>query len=272
MIKPKTHSEILQYSTVRIETEDGSVGTGFFFQFSLKRGNIPIIVTNKHVVGDGNKKVNLFLHSASGGNIDEDKINIKYKLEWIFHKDKDLCFCFAGPLFHYMKNELKKEIFFAPITEELIFDNDKLSDFGAVEDIIMVGYPNGLWDEKNNLPLFRKGITASHLAIDFNEESMGAVDMACFPGSSGSPIFILNENGYRDKKGNYYLGASRIVFLGILFKGPQIDARGKLIIEDLPTQKTIISNTPIMINMGYYIKSIKILDFKSIIEEKIKKD
>lgn len=30
----------------------------------------------------------------------------------------------------------------------------------------MVGYPNGIWDEKNNKPIFRKGITATDIRFD----------------------------------------------------------------------------------------------------------
>ena len=29
----------------------------------------------------------------------------------------------------------------------------------------MIGYPNGLWDEKHNLLIFRSGIAASHPAM-----------------------------------------------------------------------------------------------------------
>lgn len=57
----------------------------------------------------------------------------------------------------------------------------------------MLGYPIGLADARNNYPIFRKGYTAAHPAVDFNEDGIGLVDMACFPGSSGSPIYILNE-------------------------------------------------------------------------------
>lgn len=74
-----------------------------------------------------------------------------------------------------------------------------------LEELVMVGYPIGLSDTRNNYPIFRKGYTSAHPAVDFNDDGIGLVDMACFPGSSGSPIFILNEGGYRDKRGNFIL-------------------------------------------------------------------
>lgn len=49
--------------------------------------------------------------------------------------------------------------------------------------------------------------------------------------------------------------------------GPVYDSKGEIIVEDIPTQQKVSSITPQMINLGYYIKSEVILDFK----EKIKK-
>lgn len=155
--------------------------------------------------------------------------------------------------------------------ESIIPSKEKLQELCALEELVMVGYPIGLWDERNNLPIFRKGYTACHPAIDFNEDGIGLVDMACFPGSSGSPIYIFNEGGYNDKKGNTYLGASRLMLIGYLFAGPKYTATGDINIQTIPTQQKVIANTPIMANLGYYVKSSEILDFKSIIQTDLSK-
>ncbi|MGL5353385.1 MAG: serine protease, partial [Clostridium sp.] len=139
----------------------------------------------------------------------------------------------------------------------------------AIEDVTMVGYPNGLWNEANNLPLFRRGITASHPGFDFNDTNIGVVDMACFPGSSGSPIFILNENGYTDKTGTH-LGNSRLIFLGILFSGPTMSIDGTLIEKTIETKQNIIPRSFNMINLGYYIKAHELFSFINIIEKDLK--
>lgn len=61
------------------------------------------------------------------------------------------------------------------------------------------------------------------------------VDMACFPGSSGSPVFIYDRNGYRDRRTNTYnMGQQRIVFVGILYAGPQITNNGQIILGQQP--------------------------------------
>ena len=266
-MKPQTISEQMLYSTLRLEANDGSTGTGFFFNFAVDNNlYVPVIITNKHVVNNNQKEtVKFFLHLKSNDEPD-GKIAINFFTNWHFHPNKDLCFCFVNPLFQQIKSQTQKEVFFIPITEDVIWDNKKLEELSAIEDVVMTGYPNGLWDQKNNLPLFRKGITASHPAIDFNESSIGVVDMACFPGSSGSPIFILNENSFTDKRGNFYVGGKRVILLGVLFQGPRLNTKGELIVEDVLTQQKISSLTPMMINLGYYIKANEILAFKPIIK------
>ncbi len=266
-IEPKTLSEQMLYNTVRLTTSDGSTGTGFFFEFTIGDMRVPVIVTNKHVINNNPKElVNFSLHTKDG-----NVINIQFATNWTMHKDKDLCFCFVAPLITQIKEKQNKDVFYISINEKIILDSEKMQELSAIEDVVMVGYPNGLWDKENNFPIFRKGITASHPATDFNNKNIGAVDMACFPGSSGSPIFILNENGYSDKKGVTHMAAKRIIFLGVLFQGPQLNAKGDLVIEDIPTKQKISLNTPVMINLGYYIKSSEVLSFKSEIEASIAK-
>lgn len=66
----------------------------------------------------------------------------------------------------------------------ILATDEKIKDLSALEELVMVGYPIGLADARNNYPIFRKGYTAAHPAVDFNEDGIGLVDMACFPGSS----------------------------------------------------------------------------------------
>jgi hypothetical protein len=256
---PISISEQLQYSTIRIETDKGN-GTGFYFSFKIREKEIPIIITNKHVVDNkNNKQIRFSFHTN-----DRNFKTMTIERNWIFHpkKDIDLCFCFIADIIE------QYNIYYKPIEEELIWGNEKLKDLSTIEDVIMIGYPEGLSNEKYNLPLFRKGITASHPAIDFKPKGIpdntGVVDLACFPGSSGSPIFILNEGTYYNKVGNSLTIGSRIILLGILFVGPSFNSEGE--IKILTQQKISVST---MINLGYYIKSQEILNFKKLIEQKL---
>ena len=260
-MNPVSISEQMMYNTIRLETESGC-GTGSYFNYKIGDYLIPVIITNKHVVNyNEHEKVTFFVLTKDNNGNPSGNIKIQYDANWIFHKDKDLCFCYVNPIFEEVKKRYHKEVFYIANGIDLIPDQKKLEELSALEELVMVGYPIGLWDKVNNFPIFRKGFTACHPGIDFNEKGIGLVDMACFPGSSGSPIYILNEGGYRDKKGNTYLGSSRLFLIGYLFAGPQYSANGTLTVETIPTQQNIVPTTPIMVNLGYYVKSAEILSF-----------
>lgn len=266
-MKPISISEQLLYSTIKIETLDGSRGTGFFFNFKYDEKTVTVIVTNKHVINnDMNCVVSFDLHLSNEDDPSDKNVTVKYTNGWIPHSKHDLCFCFAVPLFEQIKKQFNRNVFFRALDESLIYDFEKLNELSAVEDVFMVGYPIGLSDIKNNLPLFRRGITSSHPAISFNEQDIGAVDMACFPGSSGSPIVIMNEGSYSSKNGTVSIG-QRVIFLGVLVKGPELNKEGKFIIKDIPTSQSVSFVTPLMINMGYYIQAHQLLEFRETIKK-----
>lgn len=273
-MQPVSISEQLMYNTIRLEGLNGTTGTGFFFSFVIDDKKIPCIITNKHVVNNNEYEVMKFnLHIKKDGIVSDENHSITYFSRWFFHPDKDidLCFCFASPVFIELKEKYNKEVYFIEITSDIIYSDNKLKQLSALEEVLMIGYPNGLWDKINNFPLLRTGSTASHPGYDFNNRSIGVVDMSCFPGSSGSPIFIINDNGYFDKTGEYHLGQKRAIFLGVLFSGPVMNSKGDISVENIPTNTRLFSNTNVMINLGYYIKSKEILEFQAIIEAELKK-
>jgi len=130
----------------------------------------------------------------------------------------------------------------------------------------MIGYPNGIWDEKNNMPIIRRGITATSPKYDYNNLPIFIIDCACFPGSSGSPVLIFNQGGYVDAKGTLNLGGSRVLLLGVLYAGPQHVAEGEIKTIDVPLQHVPISLSKIPNNLGFVVKAEKIHDFKELLQ------
>jgi hypothetical protein len=177
---------------------------------------------------------------------------------WIQHPgDIDLCSMPVGPL----REEARKngqEIFWAQSEESLIPSQESLEELGALEEVAMIGYPNGLWDSVNNYPIIRRGSTASHPAIDFNGKPYAVVDIASFPGSSGSPITILNTGIYSTAKGAIRVG-NRALLLGVLYAGPQYTAEGAIKIVEIPTIATPIVTTSMPLHLGYYVKAKEVL-------------
>lgn len=266
-MKPISISEQMMFNTVKLSTSSRS-GTGFFFTYSIDNKQYPVIITNKHVVNNKTQEEVVFtLHLKNEDDSSTENQNIAYNTNWYFHSKYDLCFCFINPIFELVKQKTGKDVFYRTIEETLIPSFEQLKELSQLEEVVMIGYPIGLFDKKNNFPIFRKGYTATHPAIDFDGKNIGLVDMACFPGSSGSPIFILNEHGYSDKKGNVHLGSTRVMLLGIQFAVPVYNSSGNI---EIKTQNPTLSiNTQQMTNLGYYIKSNELFEFKELIKKGI---
>lgn len=269
-------SEQLTHSTVRIESvlPDGNVatGTGFFFQF-LRNGeqHVPGIVTNKHVVENATEGRFFMTLADEEGNPQygsKHSFTIEnFQQSWIKHPDPniDLCAMPIAPLLN-LANEQDKRMFFISLNEDLIPSDKELGELNSMEEIIMIGYPNGIWDAANNMPIVRKGITATHPKFNYNGSHEFMIDAACFPGSSGSPVFLYNFGSYTTKQGGTVIG-SRIKLLGILYAGPQHTATGELEVVEVPTKNKPISVSRIPNNLGNVIKSKKVLE----LEPEIKK-
>ena len=178
---------------------------------------------------------------------------------WLKHPEAevDLCAMPIAPILNLL-NQQQKKLFFISIDNSLLPTQNELIDLRHVEDILMVGYPNGLWDEVNNMPLFRKGITSTHPKMDWNGKKEILIDAACFPGSSGSPVFLFDEGGYVDKRGNTVMGGTRIKLLGVLYAGPQHTVTGEIEIVTVPTVDKPMAFSGIPNNIGIVIKSEKL--------------
>ena len=264
-------AEQLMHTTVRLECllKDGrsSTGTGFFFSFKLDADQtIPLIFTNKHVIE--NSSIGTFFLTKCGddGNPiieNHEKISIdNFESHWIKHPDPDVDLA-AFPIAELL-TKIAQKIFFMPIDDSLIPEPDIVANLSGIEDITMIGYPNGIWDQQNNMPIVRKGITATNPKYDYNGLPIFVIDCACFPGSSGSPVLIVNQGSYADSKGNLNIG-NRIIFLGVLYAGPQHIAEGEITTIDVPLQKMSISLSHIPNNLSFVIKSQKIKDFMQLI-------
>lgn len=259
-------SDQLTHSTIRIECKTNCgicSGTGFYFNFLLsedKTCGVPCIVTNKHVVNDAidgtlsfSCKINDITHNET--------IHIKeFKQAWIFHPDPniDLCIMPVMPILESLTKQGKQPII-VWFDKTLIPTKEQIDNLTAIEDIIMIGYPDGIWDSINNKPIFRKGITATHPKYNFNGKKEFLIDAACFPGSSGSPVIIVNQGSYAN--GNGIAIGNRLYFMGIMYAGPQHTAAGEIRFAT-PTTYTRIPN-----NLGAVIKAEQLLVFDKILEK-----
>lgn len=263
-------SEMITYSTVliRCQYSNGTSGSGTGFIINLcqdKENNtcIPVLITNNHVVANSVKTVFEFCRADENGNpIDTQPISFVYQGNaWIHHPDSSVdlcCLLLAEALRQLEKNNTK--VFYIPLKTNLIPTQNNLEELSAMEDVVMVGYPIGLSDTYNHKPIIRRGITSSHPKKDYQGKKETLLDMACYPGSSGSPVFILNQGSYTVPTG--IVMGSRIHLLGVLYGGHEFNAQGVLHFANLPNVPVPVTRIPI--NLGIMIKAERVLEFETL--------
>ncbi len=270
--------EQLSHSTVRIETDypDGGRGTGsaFFYRFAVQsEQHVPVIVTNRHVIqGASRGRFLLTLQDADGmpdyGKHEAFEFD-SFESRWIPHPDPnvDLAVMPIAPLHHYADAKGLK-FFCVSFDDSLLPSPDDIKDFVGVESVTMVGYPNGLWDRKNNLPIFRRGVLASAYDKDWNGKKEFLIDVACFPGSSGSPVLVFDAGSYLTR--NSIVMGSRVKLLGVLYAGPQHTVEGQVKVVTIPVQQKAVSIAGIPNNLGIVLKASLLNDFDTLFRQNLK--
>ena len=282
MAERMSPADQLSFTTARIacKTKSGedSIGTGFFFNFSMSNGNnVPVIITNRHVIEDAQHGTFQLTDADNNGSPKVGTFTPIYldafQDFWVQHPDKDvdLCAMPIAPILHAAKAQ-GKTFFYRHMGKDLIATSAFMSELSALEEIVMIGYPVGIWDSHNNMPIFRKGITATRPDLDYEGRKEFMIDAACFPGSSGSPVLLFNVGGYTTKTGDTMLGQTRIKLLGVLYAGPQFTVEGKIQVVPVPTKTTPVSVSQIPTNLGLVIKAELILEFEEIFKKKLQQE
>ena len=254
----------LLHSTVRIECKDAqgaiSSGTGFNFSFEFDDFLVPAIITNRHVFqGAIQSDFHYTMADAQGRSTGRhERFSIyDFGKAWIDHPDPDvdLALLPTQPLFEQLE-KVGRRPFYINLSQGIIASPEMLSTLDAIEEITMIGYPNGLWDDVNNLPIVRRGITATSAAREYRGKKQFLIDAACFPGSSGSPVFIYNSGSFS----GLHLG-TRLTLIGVLFAGHIHTAVGEIKVVPIPTATLPVPVSQIPNNLGICIHASRILDF-----------
>lgn len=264
-------SDQLRYMTVRILTSSNQStnwtgsGTGFLYLFTKDDKSAPLLVTNKHVL-DGASVIGLTFHVTTDGN--ETPLPgsgrlisfLVHQVPIMRHPDAgvDLAAIAIAPLHeHAIKNE-GWQPFIKCLSKENLPSAEMMTDFGSLEDIVMVGYPTGIVDAVNNFPIVRRGITSTPYMADYQGKREFLADIPVYGGSSGSPIFVMNEGSY--STGKALVMGTRFALIGVLYAGHTETVNGHIVAEPVPTNLTPVAKVKHMINLGLCIKSALIED------------
>lgn len=233
--------------------------TGFFFQQTDpvmggdKLGNY-WLVTNRHV---------LYAKDDTSGRkylVDKLDFRVRYedkathKLDWIVismnqaellqrakvHEDNNVDVAVID-ICEKVETELNKRddiiVTISPIEENNLADKAKIP-FEVSDDVTVIGYPKGYYDENNLYPIVKSGIIASMWGAHFRGTKGFAIDAKLFPGSSGSLVISKPRNENLDERGFLVFNKEKLFYcLGVfsgepIFKGITIDVDGKPAIID----------------------------------------
>lgn len=269
-------SEMIMYNVLHITMLDNAKkksgsATGFIFGFcndGSKRVNC--LVTNRHVLAKCSFINVTFTRKKTDdlpdiGNLVSTTLSTAAA---IYHPnpDIDLAILPVGPGIESLKQS-GSDPFFVYFDASHIPAKDMWTKYSAIENVFMAGYPKGLRDQVNSQPIFRSGITATHPALDFDGTPEFLVDMPCFEGCSGSPVFICDEGIHIDKKTNSVSSGSKFELLGVQHAIPDKKNIGQLAI--IPTDNTPVPVVQLYLNLGYVIRSTELLVFEDIIRAKL---
>ena len=157
-----------------------------------------------------------------------------------------------GVLNHFQ--EKKEYPYYRAIPTSMFPGPDAFGHMDAIEDILFIGYPSGIYDQANNLPITRRGLTATPLYVDYDGKPMFLIDASVFPGSSGSPVFLYNSGSWSDR-GKALVAGNRVYLLGILASPLPSQSDGTLTFEEVPSTLRSIVTAQEMIDLGVVYKA-----------------
>lgn len=267
-MQPKTIAEQLFYSTVRIDTvlDDGEQGSGTGFLFSHMVGDraFPCVVTNRHMITGASEGTLTFIRGSGGWPMLGSGVQFRlseWPRSWVAHPDPDIdiAICPFAPIEAQIKEKHNVDLYYHHVSSSSIPTLQQFADLDAIESVTFIGYPDGVWDSKNLLPIARRGTTASPIEVDFEGSPKFLIDASVFGGSSGSPVFILNQGAYAMKEGGISLG-SRFHFVGVVAAVYFRTQMNQLVSVPIPTQVQQLAQQEEMIDLGIVFKARTVVE------------
>ena len=260
-------SEQLLFATIPIYTTsangDQGSGTGFVFSFFKDENEYLFLVTNKHVVAGAKSGRMIFTKSQDG----KPKVGENYTIDfadfesmWFGHPNPEIDITVTPfmPIIELANNVSNANIFYRTISNKNIPSSEEIEDLDAIEAVTFIGYPNGIWDKVNLLPVSRRGHSATPINVDFEGTKTFLIDASVFGGSSGSPVFILNQGSF-SHRGGITVG-TRFYFIGVIAAVYFRNSVGEVRSVPIPSSNKIIVESREMIDLGIVFKASTVIE------------
>jgi hypothetical protein len=198
------------------------IGTAFIV--SLPSSKVPnssfiYIVTAKHVA---RKIENKECYLRANMKFGDSAIFALENVSWFFHPSENSPTDVAVYPFALEKDELKKIDFEAIPTVSFLSDETRINQgIGEGDEVFMVGLFSRHTGNQKNLPIIRMGTIAMISDEPIQTQKFGSIEAylieaRSIKGLSGSPVFVLKQNGIQI--GQHIVPSSKVTlhFLGLM--------------------------------------------------------
>jgi len=248
-------------------------GTGFFYDelapkdpntkgFYWREVEATWIVTNRHVLlpkVEGNEiipdTITFHVRRVVGQGIVWEPVildvtEIKKRLKLHTDSEVDVAILRVDDLLRERMKPGNLYMTLSSVSEEDLPENKNISAEVA-DDVVIIGYPKGFYDEKNIFPIVKSGIIATRWGMNFNDMPVFLIDAKLFPGSSGSIVVtkptssIVAEGPMKDER------ETQFAFLGV-YSGEPFRQQEPIDLDDI----TIIRKDSFNVGTVWYGKLV----------------
>ena len=194
--------------------------TGFFYSTQSDKH---FLVTNRHVVrgktGESPPDALVAeMHADSRNTSRSEEIAISLydgerRPRWVEHPSLGGTADIAAV---EISELLKPTHFFQSVTKQNFLPLN-MTRLRIGEDAMILGFPNGFYDDIHKLPILKSGTIATSFPIQFRRQPYFLIDSRMDEGSSGSPVFTKPKDTFQMNDGLLvHLNTELFYFIGVV--------------------------------------------------------